>query len=136
MKQNDEKQLNPGATVAPPVYTSRDLASRWKVPPVAVRRAISDGALRAKKVGSEFLITAEAEREFLAEHDLDATAPAFEEGERVVFYADGELREGRVLGLDDESGKLRVEVPGFFGSHEVELDESSAQVLTLDRPSN
>lgn len=49
-----------------PFYTIPELAARWKVKPITVRRAIWSGALTAKRIGRQVRIESAAVREYEA----------------------------------------------------------------------
>lgn len=137
MKTNEPNTRPPAVVPAgDAVHTVRNLAAKWNVPVVEVRRAINSGDLGARKVGREFLVTEEAARDFLADHNARGKVPGFEKGDRVAFYRNDELAEGLVLDVDEDGGPLTVEVDGFLLTSTLEVDEEDAQVLTLKRPSN
>ena len=54
------------------VFTVRELSELFTLSPQSIRRYLKDGKIRAKKVGTKWLVTEEAIREFLTGDEEEA----------------------------------------------------------------
>jgi excisionase family DNA binding protein len=116
------------------IHTIQQVADLLGVAVSDVLDLIRRGALRAKRVASNAVISGEALAEFMAVHDPAARFPRFTEGQRVVLVDEaGDLAFGTFAG-EAEDGQVVVSRPGFFGPYERTFPPEQVQPVTCRRP--
>jgi len=124
----------PSVTREVRIHTVHQVAEMLGVAVSDVLALIRRGALRAKRVGSNAVVSGEALADFMAQHDPGARFPRFTEAQPVVLAEeDGTLAFG-LYERETEDGQVIVTRAGLFGRYEEALAPEQVQPVTCRVP--
>jgi excisionase family DNA binding protein len=133
----DSTPTAPGLASSTPrevrIHTIRQVADMLGVTVSDVLELIRRGALRARRVGANAVISGDALADFMATHDPAARFPRFTESQPVVLVdEEGQLAFGVFAG-ETTDGHVVVSRPGFLGPYERAFPPEQVQPVTCRR---